>query len=62
MNSIGVDKFRELVEEKVGTLSKDPGSLFNKKQRSIFGINKQKQDNLYFAGLHIPVGLSLIHI
>ena len=56
MNSIGVDKFRELVEEKFGTLSKDPGSLFNKKQRSIFGINKQKQDNLYFAGLHIPVG------
>ncbi len=33
LNSIGIEKFRELVED-----------------------NKQKQNNLYFAGLHIPVG------
>ena len=56
LNSIGIEKFRELVEEKFGTLSNDPGSIFNEKQRSLFGINKQKQNNLYFAGLHIPVG------
>ena len=56
LNSIGIEKFRELVEEKFGTLSNDPGSIFNERQRSLFGINKQKQNNLYFAGLHIPVG------
>jgi len=56
LNSIGIEKFRELVEEKFGTLSNDPGSIFNEKQRSLFGINTQKQNNLYFAGLHIPVG------
>ena len=46
LNSIGIEKFRELVEEKFGTLSNDPGSIFNEKQRSLFGINKQKQNNL----------------
>ena len=56
MDSVGIEKFRKLVQKKYGTLSKDPGSVFNEKQRSKFGINKQKQENLYFAGLHVPVG------
>ena len=56
LDSIGIEKFRELVRNKFGTLPKDPGSVFNEKQRSKFGINKQKQENLYFAGLHVPVG------
>ena len=56
LDSVGIEKFRKLVQKKYGTLSKDPGSVFNEKQRSKFGINKQKQENLYFAGLHVPVG------
>ena len=31
-------------------------SEFSKKPRSFFGINRQRQKSLNFAGLHIPVG------
>ena len=56
LNQIGIENFRKMVEERYGELLPDPGSEFNIKPRSIFGIHSQKQENLNYAGLHIPVG------
>ena len=56
LNQIGIEKFRTLVEEEFGELKKDPGSNFNRKPRSLFGIHNQKQAGKYYAGIHIPVG------
>ncbi|WP_320663519.1 ferredoxin--nitrite reductase [Prochlorococcus sp. MIT 1223] len=56
LNQIGIEKFRSLVEEKFGELQEDPGSYFSKKPRSFFGINNQKQEGKFYAGIHVPVG------
>ena len=56
LNKIGVEKFRNLLEEKLGKLKEDPGSDFTIKPRTFFGINRQKQNGKYYAGIHIPVG------
>ncbi len=56
LNNIGINNFREQVESRFGKLTKDPGSTFSQKQRSFFGIHSQKQNGLYYAGIHIPVG------
>ncbi len=56
LNKIGIDNFRDLLEKKVGKLKNDPGSDFTLKPRSFFGINRQKQNGKYYAGIHIPVG------
>ena len=56
LNQIGIENFRKMVEDRYGELLADPGSEFNIKPRSIFGIHSQKQENLNYAGLHIPVG------
>tara|TARA_Y100001968_G_scaffold47480_1_gene37759 strand:- start:860 stop:2482 length:1623 start_codon:yes stop_codon:yes gene_type:complete len=56
LNQIGIEKFRTLVEEKFGQLKEDPGSQFNTKPRSFFGIHNQKQEGKYYAGIHVPVG------
>ena len=56
LDSVGVKRFREMVVEEYGPLARDPGSKFQRKPRSHFGIHKQKQKGLYYAGIHIPVG------
>ena len=56
LNKIGIENFRNLLEKKVGNLKDDPGSDFTLKPRSFFGINRQKQNGKYYAGIHIPVG------
>ncbi len=56
LDSVGVDKFRKMVGEQFGWLMPDFGSKFQEKPRSHFGIHKQKQEGLYYAGIHIPVG------
>ncbi len=56
LDSIGIDRFRNLVEKKFGMLERDPGSVFSETPRSFLGIHKQKQANKYYAGVHIPVG------
>ncbi len=56
LNKIGIENFRNLLEKKVGKLKDDPGSDFTLKSRSFFGINRQKQNGKYYAGIHIPVG------
>ena len=56
LNKIGIENFRDLVEERFGKLKTDPGSDFCKIPRSFLGVNQQKQKDMFFAGLHIPVG------
>ncbi len=56
LNEVGIDKFRNMVEQEFGKLIHDPGSIFAQKPRSLFGIHQQKQANKYYAGIHIPVG------
>ena len=56
LDEIGVDTFRAKVEERFGTLTPDPGSVFDATPRSHYGIHPQKQDGLHYAGLHVPVG------
>ena len=56
LNKIGIENFRDLVEERFGKLKTDPGSDFCKIPRSFLGINQQKQKDIFFAGLHVPVG------
>ncbi len=56
LNEVGVETFRDLVQERFGTLLPDPGSVFSQKPRSFFGIHAQKQSGLKYAGLHVPVG------
>ncbi len=56
LNEIGISEFRNLVEQRFGPLENDPGSSFSEKPRSIFGIHPQKQRDLHYAGIHVPVG------
>ena len=56
LDQVGLDSFRAMVEERFGTLTPDPGSVFDEQPRSHYGIHPQKQDGLSFAGLHVPVG------
>ena len=56
LDSVGLKAFRTMVEENFGPLTPDPGSVFDDKPRSHYGIHPQKQEGLYYAGLHIPVG------
>ena len=56
LNKIGVENFRNLLENKIGKLKEDPGSDFTIKPRTFFGINRQRQNGKYYAGIHIPVG------
>ncbi len=56
LNEVGIEKFREMIEDKFGEINPDPGSKFSSKHRSLFGINNQKQKDLFFAGIHVPVG------
>ncbi len=56
LDSIGVENFRNLIEEQYGTLQIDPGSVFNEKPRSLLGIHRQKQDKKIYVGLNVPVG------
>ena len=54
----GLEKFREEVELRLGK-SLLPGAAHDEidwEKRDHIGIHKQKQSNLYYAGLHIPVG------
>ena len=56
LDSVGLENFRTMVEESFGPLTPDPGSIFNDKPRSHYGIHPQKQEGLHYAGLHVPVG------
>jgi ferredoxin-nitrite reductase len=56
LDEIGHEEFRSQVEKLYGKLTPDPGSIFENSPRSHFGINQQKQNGLYFAGIHVPVG------
>ncbi len=56
LDKIGIENFRDLVQDKFGTLIPDPGSIFAQKPRSFFGIYPQKQLGLNYAGIHVPVG------
>ena len=56
LEKVGLDNFRMMVEQQFGPLIPDPGSVFNNEPRVLLGIHPQKQKDLYFAGLHIPVG------
>ncbi len=56
LNKIGINEFRKMVEDRFGKLIEDPGSEFSKEPRCFFGIHPQKQEGLFFAGVHIPVG------
>ena len=56
LDSVGLDAFRELVAERFGPLTPDPGSVFDATPRSHYGIHPQKQAELNYAGLHVPVG------
>ena len=56
LDSIGIEKFRKKVEEQFGPLAHDPGSKFDAIPRNPYGIHKQKQPNLHYAGLHVQVG------
>ena len=56
LDKIGLPSFRDLVVERFGPLSEDPGSVFDLPPRSHLGIHPQKQAGLHYAGLHVPVG------
>jgi ferredoxin-nitrite reductase len=56
LDSLGVEPFRSLVEERFGPLARDPGSVFDEEPRSPYGLHPQKQPGLFYAGLHVPVG------
>jgi len=56
LDQVGLEAFRTQVEALFGSLTPDPGSVFDTTPRSHYGIHPQKQDGLSFAGLHIPVG------
>ena len=56
LDSVGLEAFRELVAERFGPLTPDPGSVFDATPRSHYGIHPQKQAELNYAGLHVPVG------
>ena len=56
LDQVGHEEFRKQVVELFGPLEPDPGSKFDDSPRSHFGIHPQKQDGLYFAGMHVPVG------
>ncbi|WP_320675826.1 ferredoxin--nitrite reductase [Prochlorococcus sp. MIT 1300] len=56
LDSIGIDVFRKLLENRFGPLIEDPGSEFSKDTRSLFGIHPQKQAGEFYAGIHVPVG------
>lgn len=54
----GLERFREEVELRLGK-SLLPGAAHDEidwEKRDHIGIHKQKQSDLYYAGLHIPVG------
>jgi ferredoxin-nitrite reductase len=56
LEAVGFDTVRQQIEEIYGPLTPDPGSVFDEKPRSHYGIHQQKQDDLYYVGLHVPVG------
>ncbi len=56
LDSVGLEAFRELVATRFGPLTPDPGSVFDAMPRSHYGIHPQKQAELNYAGLHVPVG------
>ena len=56
LDSIGLESFRLKVEESFGPLTPDPGSVFDQQPRSHYGVHSQKQEDLHFAGMHVPVG------
>jgi ferredoxin-nitrite reductase len=56
LDQVGLEPFRAMVEARFGTLTPDPGSVFDAEPRSHYGIHPQKQEGLHFAGLHVPVG------
>ncbi len=56
LDQLGVDVFRNKVQELFGPLVEDPGSVFDSNPRSHYGIHSQKQPNQNFAGIHINVG------
>ncbi len=56
LDEVGLEAFRRMVEEQFGPLTPDPGSVFNDTPRNHYGIHPQKQDDLHYAGLHVPVG------
>ena len=56
LDSVGIEAFRTMVAEKFGPLTPDPGSVFDDKPRSFYGIHPQKQTGLHYAGMHVPVG------
>ncbi len=56
LDQVGHEEFRNQVEELFGELTPDPGSVFDHSPRAHYGIHPQKQDDIFFAGLHVPVG------
>jgi len=56
LDLVGLGAFRSMVEERYGPLTPDPGSVFDETPRSHYGIHPQKQADLHYAGLHVPVG------
>ncbi len=56
LDAVGIEKFREMVVAEVGPLQEDPGSVFDTRPRSPYGLHPQKQAGLFYAGLHVPVG------
>ena len=56
MEAIGLENVRQQIEEIYGPLTPDPGSIFNEQPRIHYGIHEQKQKDLFYVGLHVPVG------
>lgn len=56
LDEVGLENFRAMVEERFGPLTPDPGSVFDAEPRSHYGIHPQKQEDLHYAGVHVPVG------
>ena len=56
MEAIGLENVRQQIEEIYGPLTPDPGSIFNEQPRIHYGTHEQKQKDLYYVGLHVPVG------
>ncbi len=53
----GIEKFADKLEEITGTLTRGGRTVERKWNRGVFhGLNRQKQEDLYYAGLLIPSG------
>ncbi|MEO1429260.1 MAG: ferredoxin--nitrite reductase [Cyanobacteria bacterium J06632_19] len=58
IDELGIDKFRSMVEQEFGSTLESAAEKdeIDWEKRDSIGINKQKQPNLNYVGLHVPVG------